>query len=297
MIPRCPLCSDGSPLPHLEEAGHRYLRCGRCGFVFLFPPLSPAEIEILYRKEAGITFHHGAGIREAYEKRLEARLRLRVAWPVLRTAPERSALEVGCGAGYLLDHLRRAGWSVAGTEAAEEYLRFARGTLGLEASREPPPGRRFGAVLLFDVLSHLPDPAARLAEFRDLLRPGGVLIVETGNAAELDPGRAGPLGAPEHAGHFTASCLRGLLARLGYRDVRIRRFNVEWQRRVLARLGRRRGPAPGDSLPRLSPPPRSRLAPFARRLASHLLVGLRFGLGRLGADRRHACTLFVAARR
>lgn len=297
MIPRCPLCSAGPPLPHREEAGHRYLRCGRCGFVFLFPQPSAGELARLYQGHEGSTFHHGAEIREAYEKRLEARLRLRVVWPILRTAPERSALEVGCGAGYLLDHLRQAGWSAAGTEAAETYVEFARGTLGLEVGREPPPGRRFGAILLFDVLSHLPDPAARLAEFRDLLLPGGALILETGNAAELDPGRAGPLGAPEHVGHFTESCLRRLLARLGYRDVQIRRFNVEWQRRVLARLGRRRGPAPGASFTSASPPPRSRLRTFAKRLASHLLLGLRFGLGRLGADRRHACTLFVAARR
>lgn len=296
MIPLCPLCSAGSPLPYREEAGHRYLRCGRCGFVFLFPTPSPAEIEALYQKEAGTTFHHGTGIRETYEKRLEARLRLRVVWPVLRTAPDRSALEIGCGAGYLLDHLRRAGWSTAGTEAAEIYVEFARRMLGLEVGREPPRGRRFGAILLFDVLSHLTDPAARLAEFRHLLRPGGVLVLETGNAAELDPTRAGPLGAPEHTGHFTEGCLRELLTRLGYREVRIRRFNVEWQRQALARLGRRRGPAraaPPGGPGLLRPPPTS----LAKRLGSHLLLGLRFGLGRLGADRRHACTLFVTGRR
>jgi len=292
----CPLCASGGPTLHREEEGGRYFRCGRCGLVFLHPRPSPGELERLYQREEGATFHHGAEIREAYEKRLEARLRLRVLGPALRSAPSRTALEIGCGGGYLLDLLRRSGWSVSGTEMADDYVRFARGALGLDVGRDFPRDRRFGAVLLFNVLSHLHDPPDDLARCREALLPRGVLVLETGNAAEVEPSRAGPLGAPEHLWHFSEASLRLLLGRLGFRDVRVRRFNVEWQRGALRRLGRRGAGKPADGPPRESARPRPG-RDLLRRLAAHVLLGLRFGLGRFLADRRHACTLFAAARR
>src|SRR5688572_20835951 len=102
-VSACPLCSSPEIVPHHEEAGYRYHRCGSCGFVFLLPIPTAAELERLYQEEVGATFHHGAEIAGAFEKRLEARLRLRAVADALRAAPERTALEIGCGAGYLLD--------------------------------------------------------------------------------------------------------------------------------------------------------------------------------------------------
>jgi SAM-dependent methyltransferase len=283
---------------HHAEGSHLYRRCAGCGFVFLHPVPTAQELLALYQEEAGATFHHSAEIAAGFEKRLEARWRLRILAPALAAAPDRSAWELGCGAGYLLDELRKNGWLVAGTEAAEEYVRFARDRLGLEVDRAPP-ARRFGAVLLFNVLSHLPDPRADLEHCARALLPGGVLALETGNAAEVPPRRVGPFGAPEHVWHFSEPTLRAVLDRAGFGEVRVRRFNVEWQRRALRWMaGLRRG-APGESS-RPSASPRLRApagAALPKRLAIRLLLGLRFGAGRLLADRDHFCTLFVWARR
>lgn len=289
--PSCPLCRQDSGRPHHDEAGCRYYRCARCGFVYLFPRPSVEELHRLYQEEAGATFHHGAEIREAFEKDLEARYRLAVAGPALRQAPVRSALEIGCGAGFLLARLRRMGWEVAGTEMSEDYLRFAR-TLGLEVGTEAP-SRSFGAVLLFNVLSHLADPEEDLRAFGRRLFPGGVLVLETGNAAEVPPSRVGPHGAPEHLWHFSERNLRNLLGELGFRDVRVQRRNVEWQRGLLSLAGglrRRRKGGGSSSAPRVRPRP-------PRAWASRLLLGLRFHAGRFLADRAHFCTLFVTARK
>jgi SAM-dependent methyltransferase len=293
MTPACRLCSAAAT-PHHEEAGGRYWRCAGCGFVFLHPAPSPEDLARLYQEEAGATFDHGTGIGLAYEKLLEARLRLRFVGTSLAAAPERTALEIGCGAGYLLESLRRQGWTVAGTEMSEDYVRFSRETLRLDVSRERPL-RKFGAVLLFDVLSHVPDPESEFRKCLLNLRPKGVLVVETGNAAEVPPARFGPLGAPEHLWHYSEPTLRGLLQRTGFRDVAVRRLNVEWQRAALRRLAalRPRSVAPSPSSRPPSPP---RRPPFKRIAAAHLLLALRFGLGRLRADRNHACTLFVTAR-
>lgn len=297
MKPACRMCASGEATPHHEEAGHRYFKCKGCGFVFLHPGLTAAELEKLYQEEAGATFHHGAEIAASHEKDHEARLRLQVVGPVLAAAPEKSALEIGCSAGYLLSRLRDQGWQVAGTEMSDDYIRYARETMKLEVGRTPPD-RRFGAVLLFNVLSHLPDPERDLAGLRDRLVPGGILALETGNAAEVAPGRVGHFGAPEHLWHFSESTLRSMLGRIGFRDIDVRRFNVEWQRGMIRKLGGLRGPRPTEAPvaagapPAASPPGRAGLK---RRMANRFLLWLRFGMGRLRADSDHFCTLFVTA--
>jgi SAM-dependent methyltransferase len=293
----CPLCAAPKADPHHEEAGCRYVRCPACGFVFLDPIPTAEELEQLYQAEAGATFHHGAEISGAFEKRLEARLRLSILRDALDGAPEKSALEIGCGAGYLLDRLRSSGWSVKGTELAESYLRFARERLMLEVSRERPVAR-FGAVLLFNVLSHVPDPEAEFRKCLLNLQPGGVLALETGNAAEVAPRRVGPFGAPEHVWHFSESTLRTLLEKTGFAGIRVRRLNVEWQRRAIRLLGRIRSRPPADPsvAPSSAPPapaPESRL----KKGMVAALLALRFGAGRFLADGDHFCTLFVTARR
>jgi len=294
------MCASERIRLHHEEAGFRYHRCPACGFVFLLPIPSAEELHRLYEEEVGATFHHGAEISGAFEKRLEARFRLSLLGDALRRSPERSALEIGCGAGYLLDRLRAENWSVRGVELSDAYVRFARERLRLDVGRERPPGR-FGAVLLFNVLSHLPEPEAEMARCLGSLHPGGVLLLETGNAAEVPPWRVGHFGAPDHVWHFTEPVLRALLSRAGFVDVRVLRLNVEWQRRAIAALGRlRRSRVPAAAPPAPGPaaaPPAPAAESLSKRAVVAALLGLRFGAGRLLADRDHFCTLFVSARR
>lgn len=294
----CPLCASTKISPHHDEGDHSYHRCGACGFVFLLPIPGAEELHRLYEEEVGATFHHGAEIGGAFEKRLEARLRLATIADALDRAPDRRAFEIGCGAGYLLDELRARGWSVAGMELADAYVRHARERLRLDVGTAWPKGQA-GAVLVFNVLSHFPDPEAAMSLCRESLRPGGVLALETGNAAEVPPWRVGHFGAPDHVWHYSGPTLRRLLEKCGFVDLRIRRFNVEWQRRAIALLGRlrqrRSGPGPASAVPTATRPVAPESA--AKKVLVSALLALRFGAGRFFADRAHFCTVFVTARR
>jgi len=118
--------------------------------------------------------------------RVNARDRLVVldgAWP----APPGALLDVGCAFGYFLDEARAKGWEVAGVEVAVGPAEQARRQLGLEVHADLedllPTGRgRFDVVTLFQVLAHVVDPGATLTTVHELLRPGGVLIVESPDA-------------------------------------------------------------------------------------------------------------------
>jgi SAM-dependent methyltransferase len=292
----CPICGSAARISEVVEGGFAYARCRTCTTLSLNPLPDPSAVRRWYCSDRGVTYHRAADIFRALERRAEARWR----WSIVRRyIPRRggAVLEVGCGAGYFLEQVRRSGRRAFGLELGEDDARFARSVLGLDVRvgtlEDRPFGYgRFDAVVLFEVLSHLRDPVATLREVRSLLAPGGVLILETGNAAEVPAGRRSALGAPEHIHHFGRRGVRILLDRAGFRIVGMISRCVEWQRAVL-RLGairRRAGPFGGTAAAEVPA-----VRPWWKEAASLALLALRFEAGRIGADSRKSLTLFVAA--
>lgn len=92
-------------------------------------------------------------------------------------------LEVGCGTGVVLAALERRlpRTTVIGMDLFAEGLAVARRRTAaplVQADVHAPPfGAVFDLVGVFDVLEHLPDDAAALADLRRMIRPGGALVV------------------------------------------------------------------------------------------------------------------------
>lgn len=165
--------------------------------------------------------------------------------------PSGRALDVGCGRGLFLDHLRRRGWRVAGAELDEATASSARVARGIEVVWGAPGGwgledGSYDAVTFFHSLEHAGDPVALLRRCGELLRPGGLLVVAVPNLgswqARFGRERWFHLDVPRHATHFTAAGLLALLDRLGYQPLALKRFSVEhgpfgWLQTLLNRLG------------------------------------------------------------
>jgi SAM-dependent methyltransferase len=95
-------------------------------------------------------------------------------------APGDRLLEIGCGEGANLHHLRHAGAVCFGIDFSAAKADFARRataahTVTADGARLPFRDGGFDVVLIRDVLHHVPEPAAVLAEARRVLRPGGRL--------------------------------------------------------------------------------------------------------------------------
>lgn len=91
-------------------------------------------------------------------------------------------LEVGCGAGDLARTMDRAGYEVVAIDpAAPDGEIFRRIKLD-----ELEPGERFDAVVAAFSLHHVTDLTVGLDRIRDVLRPGGLVLVEELGFDRLD---------------------------------------------------------------------------------------------------------------
>jgi len=94
-------------------------------------------------------------------------------------------LDIGCGTGAFLRQAQREGWSVVGLELSPKVADYARkeGILEVETGSIESPTNfapaSFDIVTMFGVIEHLGNPRGAVLECATLLRPGGLLVLQT----------------------------------------------------------------------------------------------------------------------
>jgi SAM-dependent methyltransferase len=135
-------------------------------------------------------------------------------------------LDVGCGSGDLLEHFAKRGWEIYGIDpsasaAAAAEARGARIHQGTLQDQPWPPGS-FGLITFQHALEHVAEPVEALKRARELLEPGGLLLIDVPNWAcwqrrLLFRSRWHPLELPRHLQHFSPRALERLAGSLGLR--------------------------------------------------------------------------------
>ncbi len=95
-----------------------------------------------------------------------------------------SLLEIGCAMGATLHEFQKAGWEVTGVEPEEWTCNEARKKYGLNVinARFQEAGfeeNSFDVIIVLHVIEHLPDPFKGIQFLYSLLKPGGILVIET----------------------------------------------------------------------------------------------------------------------
>ncbi len=140
-------------------------------------------------------------------------------------------LDVGAGNGAYLLSVRSAGWEIVGVEPDPAAAAVAR-RAGLDV-REGNIHSLQGAEGSFDVITmnhvieHVHEPRTVLSEAFRLLRPGGILYLETPNIESRGYRRFGRhwrgLEPPRHLVLFTWNSLEVLLREIGFAEIERRR--------------------------------------------------------------------------
>jgi SAM-dependent methyltransferase len=140
------------------------------------------------------------------------------------TIPPR-LLDIGCAQGQMLEAAKRRGLVPVGLEispGAEVALRLGFEVYRCEVQDAPLSAGSFDFVTMVDVIEHVAEPLELLASVRRLLRPGGLLLLLTPDAASLSARLTGtrwPHYKVEHLLYFSRRSLAALLPRCGFAPV------------------------------------------------------------------------------
>jgi 2-polyprenyl-3-methyl-5-hydroxy-6-metoxy-1,4-benzoquinol methylase len=169
-------------------------------------------------------------------------------------------LEVGCASGEFLRLAARAGFEVEGVEPEPHTSVQARETHGLNVftgtlTEASYPSDSFDVVVLFHVLEHLDSPRQTVTEINRILRPGGVLAIETPNIDtiwfRLLRTRWRQF-IPDHYYFFTPRTLSRLLEATGFRMLEVKSVGKPMSIRLFVDRVRRFNPTLGTTLSRLA---------------------------------------------
>jgi SAM-dependent methyltransferase len=177
-------------------------------------------------------------------------------------------LDVGCGSGAFLDQAAKAGLKTFGLDLNPQGVALCR-QQGHDVHPQTAadffaqsPDRRFDLVTSFEVMEHVPGPAAFFRSAASLVRPGGALVVSVPNDEGV-PKRARLLPhqwPPHHLTLWRRENLERLARENGLQVVGVEvdrlsagllRYYLQVQGELEHLLGRREGP-PGRLGPRLA---------------------------------------------
>ncbi len=169
-----------------------------------------------------------------------------------RACPSGRLVEVGCAYGFFLNLARRH-YAATGFDVSAEAVAYARDRLGLDARAEDfveaaIPAGSVDVVAMWDIIEHLVHPDRFVRRVHEVLRPGGVFALSTGDIGSAMARWRGDrwrlIHPPTHLHYFTRASLGTLLTRAGFAVESVRYPAIYRSLRQIARgvlvSGRRR---------------------------------------------------------
>jgi 2-polyprenyl-3-methyl-5-hydroxy-6-metoxy-1,4-benzoquinol methylase len=150
---------------------------------------------------------------------------------LLKYKTKGKVLEIGCGYGFLLKEFQRKGFEVYGLEPSPHASNYAAGTLKLPIyngflTNDVFEKESFDCIVLFDVFEHIYDIDELMKSINFLLKPGGSLLIGTGNIESSYAKIAGKqwwyLSSWEHISFFSEKSIKYLLNKFDYKNIIIK---------------------------------------------------------------------------
>jgi SAM-dependent methyltransferase len=217
---QCPACGFALVMERGTKSGFQMLSCRACKTLYTsqLPDAETAEDYDSYYCAENLS------VPDFINRRLDEL--------VAEFAPYRQngrLLDVGFGAGTLMEAARRAGWTALGVEVSRSAVEHVRG-LGFEVfcgtlHEAQYPDNHFDVVTASEVLEHVPDPQLVLNEIARVVRPGGLLWGTTPHGRGLSAHMLGlkwsVVSPPEHLQLFSVGGIKKMLKQAGFGKARV----------------------------------------------------------------------------
>lgn len=206
----------------------RLVKCRRCGLEYVSPRPRGGDIVAAYSE----------GDDPAYVSQVHARERTFAAAlaRIEHLHPNKGRLlDVGTAAGAFLAAAKARGWEAEGCEPNRWMAEWGSRQYGVviragELFDQEYAPASFDVVTLWDVVEHTPDPARVVRRIGELLKPGGLLIVnypDRGSWIARMLGRRWPFLSSVHLYYFTRATLARMLEAHGF-EVAQQRPHFQW---------------------------------------------------------------------
>lgn len=183
----CPVCGFRGAEDFDMDAAYLNRRCGGCGSVYLARKKETRPAGQLYDEKYYRSPGHQFGyedytaLREAIHRSADKRFK-RIE-RLSGFTPGRSVLDVGCACGYYLEKARERGWDVQGIDISKWAIEQAPPDIRPKLlcddllTTTKLPKERYDCATLWDIIEQTPEPRRILTRVRDLLKPGGWLVL------------------------------------------------------------------------------------------------------------------------
>ena len=223
--PSCPGCGSQESVEQPNRSGGAPLfHCGICALQFW--DLRDALPDRSW-------YDHADGYESRYW-RLYSSLKDYLQWnhlEALRSLPSepQSILDVGCGLGAFVVACQRAGhdaygldWSERAIAAGRAYFNASNLFSGtLEEFVRASTKKRWDVVTLFEVLEHIEEPRPFISRIRELLQPGGRLMMSVPNRDRRPNFHDSLDYPPYHLTWWNTKALRTFLDNNGFQTVTV----------------------------------------------------------------------------
>jgi len=187
----CALCGDPESVTVTRQYvfGEHFhvVRCNGCGLIRTNPRPDAAWKERFYdTRYNGYLESQARDFLYAPEpsRLLGYHRLLRFLQP--RIPKHATLLDVGCAAGMFVKEARDRGLDATGCDYSEAAIAYGKEHFGVNiiqsvAEAIDVPDNQYDVVTILHVIEHLPTPLNVLRELRRVLKPGGLLLLETVN--------------------------------------------------------------------------------------------------------------------
>lgn len=229
-VNECPICGSSSSSIALTAIDHTVSNdpfsirsCASCGFHFTSP--RPAQ-DIIGKYYISDEYISHAAAATTLKDRIYHYVRRRAIQGkhklIQKYHKSGKVLDVGCGTGDFLAHLKRQGYSVQGVEVSNQArsLAEAKGLPVADQLKHIPAEAQFQVITLWHVLEHIAEPQRTLAQLSERCTEDALLVIAVPDRSSWDCKHYGPQWAawdvPRHLSHFRRKDMQRLLENSGF---------------------------------------------------------------------------------
>jgi len=209
---------------------NQIVKCNSCGLMYVNPRQNKPDVE--YIKDYDPNWFPQRELRQRIEKEAfqirdynDIKIFLNQYYPQKGTL-----IEIGSGFGYLLNSLKQDGWEVKGIEPLQIGCQYTKSEFNIEAIPQTLEDTHLednsvDIFVMLHVIEHLADPTATLKEIFRILKPNGLLILETPRydtvMFKLLGKRERSISCEGHIYFFTTDTIKQITANVGFETVKI----------------------------------------------------------------------------